>query len=305
MSVINYNYAANAAANVINRNEKLMDRTMAKLSSGLEIGVGHNEPGQLGTYTTVKTEATTARSGLASINSALARMKLVESVAMSMQNMLTRLNELAVKASDATVNTADRYALDAEFGGILTEWSRLTTDTKYNNIAAMTGTDLTIFTGGTAISIAMDDFRISAGAANGIGIATGQVAAGAAGSQANSSAGMSTIVVAAAAIVPATLEETLITAETAGRTVNKLVRMIPTFSGAVSRVGGLVSRLEYAAEAQAGRAVAYESAASVIGDTDYAVETASLASSQVISQAATAILAQANARSSTVLTLLK
>jgi flagellin len=305
MSVINYNYAANAAANVINRNEKLMDRTMAKLSSGLEIGVGHNEPGQLGTYTTVKTEATTARSGLASINSALARMKLVESVAMSLQGMLTRLQELAVKASDATVNTADRYALDAEFGGILTEWARLTTDTKYNNVAAMQGTDLTIFTGGTAITIAMDDFQISAGAANGIGIATGQTAAGAANSAANASVGMSTTAVGAALIVPATLEETLITSATATASVAKLARIIPAFSGAVSRVGGLVSRLEYAAEAQAGRAVAYESAASVIGDTDYAVETASLASSQVISQAATAILAQANARSSTVLTLLK
>lgn len=305
MSVVNYNYAANAAANVINRNEKLMDRTMAKLSSGLEIGVGHNEPGQLGTYTTVKTEATTARSGLASINSALARMKLVESVAMSLQGMLTRLQELAVKASDATVNTADRYALDAEFGGILTEWARLTTDTKYNNVAAMQGTDLTIFTGGTAISIAMDDFQISAGAANGTGIATGQTAAGSANSGGNSSQGMSTTAVAAALIVPATLEETLITSATATNSVAKLARMIPAFSGAVSRVGGLVSRLEYAADAQAGRAVAYESAASVIGDTDYAVETASLASSQVISQAATAILAQANARSSTVLTLLK
>jgi flagellin len=63
--------------------------------------------------------------------------------------------------------------------------------------------------------------------------------------------------------------------------------------------------LEYASEAQAGKAVAVEAAASVIGDTDYAVQTAQLASAQVISQAATAILAQANARSSTVLTLLK
>jgi flagellin len=52
-------------------------------------------------------------------------------------------------------------------------------------------------------------------------------------------------------------------------------------------------------------AVGLESAASKVGDTDYATETARLASAQVISQAATAILAQANARSSTVLTLLK
>jgi flagellin len=307
MSVINYNYAANAAANVINRNEKLMDRTMAKLSSGLNIGVGHNQPGQLGTYTTVKVEGTTARTGLASINSALARMKMVESVAMSMQGMLTRLQELAVAASDASMNTADRYAIDAEFGGIITEWMRLAADTKYNNVAVMTGTDQTIFTGGTAITIAMDDFRIDAGAANGIGIATGQISVGAANSAGNdaASSAMSDTVVGAAIIVPATLQETLITSDTAALSVAKLARIIPTFSGAVGRVGGLISRLEYASEAQAGKAVAVEAAASVIGDTDYAVQTAQLASAQVISQAATAILAQANARSSTVLTLLK
>jgi flagellin len=305
MSVINYNYAANAAANVINRNEKLMDRTMAKLSSGLNIGVGHNQPGALGTYTTVKAEGTTARTGLASINSALARMKMVESVAMSMQGMLTRLQELAVAASDGSMNTEDRYALDAEFGGIITEWGRLSTDTKYNNVAVMTGTAQTIFTGGTAISIAMDDFRITAGATNGTLIATGQTAAGTINSGANASVGMSDTVVNAAIIVPATLQETLITSTTALASVAKLARMIPHFSGAVGRVGGLISRLEYASEAQAGKAVAVEAAASVIGDTDYAVQTAQLASAQVISQAATAILAQANARSSTVLTLLK
>jgi flagellin len=48
-----------------------------------------------------------------------------------------------------------------------------------------------------------------------------------------------------------------------------------------------------------------EQAASKVGDTDYAVETARLASQSIVSQAATAILAQANARSDTVLTLLR
>ena len=52
-------------------------------------------------------------------------------------------------------------------------------------------------------------------------------------------------------------------------------------------------------------AVSKELSASLLGDTDYARDTAKLAAQQVISQAATAILAQANARSATVLTLLK
>ena len=61
----------------------------------------------------------------------------------------------------------------------------------------------------------------------------------------------------------------------------------------------------HAQEVTAATSVSFEAAASVIGDTDYAIETSKLATSQVISQAATAILAQANARTSTVLTLLK
>jgi flagellin len=80
---------------------------------------------------------------------------------------------------------------------------------------------------------------------------------------------------------------------------------LPALSEAIGRLGGAIRSLEFAAEAQAAKAVGAEAGASKIGDTDYAIETARLASAQVISQAATAILAQANARSSMVLTLLK
>ena len=73
----------------------------------------------------------------------------------------------------------------------------------------------------------------------------------------------------------------------------------------VGEVAGDIKSIEYAIEATAAGAVAKEMGASLIGDTDYAVDTAKLAAQQVISQAATAILAQANARSATVLTLLK
>ena len=71
------------------------------------------------------------------------------------------------------------------------------------------------------------------------------------------------------------------------------------------RYAGDIQSIEFAIEATAGGAVAKELAASLLGDTDYARDTAKLAAQQVISQAATAILAQANARSATVLTLLK
>ena len=306
MSVINYNYAANNAANSISRNERLMDKTMAKLSSGLEIGVGSNDPGRLSTYMALKANAATSRIGIGSINNAIAELKVVESTGMHLANLLSKMTELALKSAQADVNQPDREALDAEFGGHLLDFVRITTDTVYNGTSSMNGGAKTVSTGGvTNITYTVDDFRINASAASGAGIATGAVTVGTINSAGGSTSGLSTIVAAATAIVPATLQETINTAATAALTVAKLGTMIPQFAGAVAKVGGLISRLEYAGDAQAGRAVAFESAASTVGDTDYAVETARLASAQVISQAATAILAQANARSSTVLTLLK
>ena len=306
MSVINYNYAANNAANSISRNERLMDKTMAKLSSGLQIGVGHNDPGRLSTYMALKADAATSRTGIGSINNAIAELKVVEATAMHLANLLSKMTELALKSSQADVNQPDREAMDEEFKGHLLDFVRITTDTVYNGTSVMNGGGKTVSTGGTTnITYVSDNFRINASAASGSGIATGATTVGTTNSGGGATAGMSTIIAAATNIIPATLQETINNPARARLTVAKLGTMIPQFAGAVSRVGGLISRLEFAGDAQAGRAVALENAASTVGDTDYAVETARLASAQVISQAATAILAQANARSSTVLTLLK
>jgi flagellin len=307
MSTINYNIAANIAANNLNRNERLLDQTMGKLSSGQQVGVGHNAPGTLGLYNRLKTEGSTVRTGLDSINNALAQLKLVESTAMTMQSMMVRMQELSTLAANAATITSDRYALDAEFGMILTELVRLTNDTQFNSANVMQGTDITVFTGeATAITVTMDDFRITNFVATtGLEIATGALVVGSENSGGGATAAMNITVVAAAGAVPATKQENLTTSANATATRAKLVNMLPNFSEAVSRVGGYVNALEFAAEAQAGKAVALEAGASQVGDTDYAVETAILASSQVVSQAATAILAQANARASTVLTLLK
>ena len=61
MSIVNYNYASNAAANVIRSNEKLMDKTMARISSGTKVGAGHADSGRYGLYTNMTVEAKESR----------------------------------------------------------------------------------------------------------------------------------------------------------------------------------------------------------------------------------------------------
>ena len=308
MSTINYNFAANVAANNLAKNERLLDVTMNKLSSGQRVGVGTNEPGALGLFNRLSEEGATLRAGLDNVNYAISSLKVVESVAMTMNTMGNRLMDLAIKASSTTMNTQDRYALDGEFGSILLEMERLATETQFNGTDIMTGTDININYGeGAEVTVAMDDFRPSAlTATTGIGSAFGALIANTSGSAAGITAALtSTADTAPTDETPQTLLTTILTAATAALTKSILDERMPAFSEAIGRLGGQIRALEFAAEGQASKAVGLESGASKVGDTDYAIETARLASAQVISQAATAILAQANARSSTVLTLLK
>ena len=307
MSTINYNFAANVAANNLAKNERLLDVTMNKLSSGQRIGVGTNEPGALGLFNRVSEEGNTLRAGLDNVNYTISSLKVVESVAMTMNTMGNRLMDLAIKASSTTMNTQDRYALDGEFQSILTEMERLATETQFNGTDVMIGTDIKVNYGeGTEVTIAMDDFRPSAKTATtGDGVAFGALIDNTAGSAAGVTAALTSTVTAAAVEVPATSFTTISTAAFAALTKSILDARLPALSEAIGRLGGAIRSLEFAAEAQAAKAVGAEAGASKIGDTDYAIETARLASAQVISQATTAILAQANARSSTVLTLLK
>ena len=314
MSIVNYNYAANLSANVINRNEALMDKTMARISSGSKVGAGHADSGTYALYTNMAIEGKESRAALVNLNSGLARMKLVESTGMAIHKMAVRMQELATTASNTLLPDADRYALDAEFQALLGEWDRLAEQTRYNGNLVMTGTDLAINmgeAGGAAnLTVVVDDWRPDAFAAAGVAyagteVATGALVVGAANSAGGATGALNLTSVVSAAGVPATRQENITSAANAALSRAKLDNITGYLAAAVGEVAGDIQSLEFAIEATSGQAVARELGASLIGDTDYAVETAKLASQQVISQAATAILAQANARSATVLTLLK
>ena len=308
MTTINYNFAANVAANNLAKNERLLDVTMNKLSSGQRVGVGTNEPGALGLYNRLSEEGTTLRAGLENVNYAISSLKVVESTAMTMNTMGNRLMDLAIKASSSTMDAQDRFALDSEFKATLLEMQRMADETEFNGSKIMTGTDIKINFDGSSTeeTIILDDFRPDAAVATtGEGNAFGGLIANTAGSGAGITAALTSTATAAAGETPSTLVTSISTAAMARLTKLQLDERLPSFVEAIGRLGGQIRSLEYAAEAQAAMAVGLESAASKVGDTDYATETARLASAQVISQAATAILAQANARSSTVLTLLK
>lgn len=307
MTYINYNYAANLAANAIGRNDRALDSAMNRISTGSRVGNGNSELGMFGQYIEFKSDAIVARQGVESLNRGLAQLKLIESQATVLAEILVRMHELASVASNVDIKSTDRYALDGEFRALGVEANRITTETTWEGTAIMTGTDITIDTlTGAGVVLEMDDFQFDSNAANGDGIASGAVLAATAASAAGATAAINVNTTTAAATpVPETGFTTITTAATAALALAQLDVRVPTYAGAVSRLGGQVRTVEFAADALAATAVSMEAATAGIRDADYAVETAKLASAQVISQAATAMVAQANARSTSVLALLQ
>ena len=83
------------------------------------MGAGHADSGRYGLYTNMSVEAKESRAAISSLNSGLARMKLVEATGMTIHKMAVRMQELAVLASDTLLPVHDRYAMDAEFQALL------------------------------------------------------------------------------------------------------------------------------------------------------------------------------------------
>jgi|MDTC01.2.fsa_nt_gb flagellin len=310
MTTINYSYAANVAANQIGKNERLMDVAMTRLSTGKRINTGQDDPGAFSVHSQAIHEGKTARAAAQGVMNGIAYMQTVDAAAGQIESNLIRMKELAAQAANNAVAAEDRYALDNEFQNLGRDWIRIVADTKFNGTAVMGGTDLVVGVGGAStITLTVDNWGINAfTATTGNDVATGALVTGVTVSAGGATAGMlgfSTGDIAAAGLVPATGHENISTAANALLSFAKLTNMIKYVGESRGNLGAQINGLQSTYDNLSSQAIAYEQSASKIGDANYARETTMLAAHQILTQAATSILAQANARSSTVLTLLK
>ena len=311
MTTVNMSYAANVAANTITQNQREINSAMTRLATGSRVNTAADDSGAWGGYTLSKAQGVANRAASASINMGLAYLNTLDQGAQAIENIFVRMKALAVQASNGAMTASDRYGLDAEFGVLGREWIRTVAETKFNGAQIMIGTDVSINTGGAAaqnILVILDDYRINASATNGVGIATGATTAGtttSAGGATSGALGFAINDIAAAIAAPASTHENIQTAAQAQLSSAKISNWILGIAESRGKMGGYMNAITATGENLADAAVANENAAAQQGATNYAEETARLSAHQIIAQASTAILAQANAHSATVLSLLK
>ena len=268
------------------RTEGGLQTSMQRLSSGLRINSAKDDAAGLQIANRMSAQIGGLSVAMRNANDGISLAQTAEGAMEEMTNSLLRMRELALQASNGTYGTDDLAALNSEFSALLTEIDRVAVTTEFNGTALLSANN-------TSISIAVD---YDDGATNNIDIEIGDFNIAAFGDSSGHTGGGSGADISGATI-----------ATTAG--ANAALASIDTALQAVDTqragLGAVQNRLSSTINNLANVRENLTASKSRVMDTDFAAETANLSKYQVMQQAGTAVLAQANAIPQNVLSLLR
>jgi len=298
MTVINTNISANIARDAIGRNDRVMATSMERLSTGLRINSAKDDAAGLAIANRMAGQISGLNMARRNANDAISMVQTVEGASKEIGAMLVRMRELAVQSASGTYSQTDRAALQLEFDELGLEITRIQENTKWNGIALLdtartqANTKINIQLGassGQTMSLSFKDWSLTNAAPTTAGT--------------ESAYGVNLAASATFRIYSTTDDATSITEASA--TIGTLDTAITGITSEQATYGAYLSRLQHASDNISNVATNLDQSRSRIQDADYAVETTELARTQIIAQASTAMLAQANQVKQTVLALLQ
>jgi len=287
MSVINTNVSATLTQNAITKNERAMSNAMEQLSTGKRINSASDDAAGLAIAARMTAQIEGLGQAVRNANDAISLIQTADGALTEVTSMLQRMRQLAVQAASDTNTTSDRTALNNEYGLLRTEIDRIADNTQWNGQNVLDG---------SAGSMGALDFAVGANKDQIIEITIKNF----------STDGTAASATAAASNVTNGVSGTAITSVTgANAAITALDTAIDKVNTERSTLGATMNQLQYASDNLLNVKANAEASRSRIEDTDYAAATTELARTQIIQQAATAMLAQANQIPQTVLALLK
>jgi flagellin len=289
MASINTNVAAQISANALAKNDRAMTQSMQRLATGTRINSAADDAAGLAVASKLSSQITGLGQAVRNGNDAIAVLQTADGAMIEVGNMLQRMRELAVQGGNGTLSSTDLTALNTEFAALQTEIERIADNTQWNGDNLLDGTAgtnglMTFQVGYEAnqtITVNLGDLQTDGDAAYSAGIAAGGIFTN----------DISAIVINTVADANTSL--TALDVSIAGLDAKRSV------------IGSKLNTLEFAVDSLSNARQNAQAARSRIADTDYATETTELARTQIIAQAATAMLSQANQQSLSVMALLK
>jgi flagellin len=259
---IQTNVASLEAGRSVNRNQKALMSSFNKLSSGFRVNTAADDAAGLAISESMKSQIRSYTVAERNAADGISMSQTAEGALGEVHEVLGRMRELAMQASNGSLQDADRGYIQTEFASLNSEITRIQTSTTFNGVSLIADT-----------ASAATNFQVGLGAA-----ASDQIQV------TFDNVDLSALSAANVGTSAATALAALGTIDTA----------ITTVSGARSGFGAAINRLEVATNNIQTMRLNISSANSRIRDVDVASESAQMANRQVLAQASISVLAQAN-----------
>ncbi|MDI3547005.1 MAG: flagellin [Halanaerobiales bacterium] len=274
---INHNIASMNALRNLTVTNNMMSKSMEKLSSGYRINRAADDAAGLAISEKMRAQISGLEQAARNAQDAISLIQTAEGGLQETHSILRRMRDLAVQAANDTNTSTDRAKLASEFSQLRTEITRIATQTEFNTKVLLDGTF-----SGTSNALT---FHIGANSGQSITLEISNMTAS------GSTLNIGTTV-------------TIDTQSAANSAIQSLDNAINAVSEERAKLGAVQNRLEHTIKNLDTTRENLQASESRIRDVDMALEMSKLTKAQILSQAGTAMLAQANMRPQSVLQLL-
>ena len=288
MAVVNTNISASIAQAALARNERELTAAMEQLSTGKKINSASDNAAGLAITTRMTSQIRGLDQAIRNAHDAVSMVQTAEGALDEITAMLQRMRELAIQSGTGTTDAVDRTYLNQEYVALRAEIDRVADNTEWNGRVILNG-NAGASAGGSLSAVT---FQVGAGEAQTIAVNFGNFT--------NTDGSMSTLAstrLSAPSIASAV--------SVASNAITSLDTAMTAVSNQRASFGAVNNRLIHAVDNLTNISTNAAQTRSRIMDTDYAAATSELARTQIIQQAGTAMLAQANQLPGSVLQLLQ
>ena len=283
---VNHNISAMTTQGALYKTNQALSKSLERLSTGLRINRSSDDAAGLAISENLRTQINGVSQAQKNAQDGIAALNIAEGAANEISSILQRMRELSVQAANDTLTSTERGYTNQEFTSLRSEIDRIAAVTNYNGM--------------TLISSSGNRFgAVSATSGNQLWI------------DANHTVGVDSITISidtmtSDKISASSFSTRALTSQgDAQSAISELDTAINSVNTMRSNIGAYINRLEHAVNNLMISETNQTAAESSIRDVDFAQESSTFAKNQILTQSATAMLAQSNVLPNSVLTLLK
>ena len=276
--VINTNYGAVLARKNLDGVQREMDRSVERLSSGRRINNAADDAAGSAIAGRMESQIRGLTMGIRHAKDGQSLVGTAEGAMQEMNKILQRMRELAVQSASGVASGTDRDYLDLEMTNLVSEIDAIAANTKFNDQRVLTGASFTFYTDIDVAGTAITTSKASVAAVN-------------------------------LAVTVAAVDISSATSNTSTTGVQAVITRIDNALGVVDNrraaLGAVSNRFDHIIDNLQNVIMNTVSSQSRIVDADFSIETTVLTRNTVLQQAATSMLAQANAQKNSILSLIQ